>query len=136
MTVKLRRLDTQAVIELPENLYWSNYGEFNPIATDAQRSLQGTMIYQDFVPVGGEPVTISAPSDMDWAKRSIVNQLREWAKIPGLQLIAEISGGVTATLSVRFDYTKTPCIEANPVRGYDFPDPEDDFHLAIHLITL
>lgn len=136
MPVVLTRTDTMEVVPLPPNLYWSNYGLSSGVTTDAQRSLQGTMIYQDFVPIGGVSVELTAPEDMNWISRDVLEVLRSWARIPALVMTATITGGITASLDVRFDHTRQPCIEATPVRGYDFSDPKDDFHVSLYLITL
>lgn len=125
------------VLELPSELYWSNEFAWSNVKASHERGITGSFIAVQSIAKKGVPIILSAPGDMDWASRNLVEALRELAELPDMKLLLTIprkDGNIQK--KVMFDYTQESPISAQPVRGYEAANPEDDFHLTLYFVEV
>ena len=132
MNLKLTRLDTQEVIEFPEDLRWIDEHDWHAVAqTTPKRTLSGSQIIQQGVKQAGRPITLSA--DYVWLPLATIQTLREWTDVPELKLLYTHYDG--REFNVIFALHDTP-LKAEPVR-FSTPELADERYTAtIKFITI
>lgn len=124
------------VIALPPELYWVNEFSWSPTKGKADRGLTGKLVFLQSIATGGRPITIGAPSNMNWVSRRVVSQIYALLSSgEALSLTIPTASG-TLVFKVCFDTTQDSPVEATPVREYDAPNPDDDFHVTLHFIEV
>lgn len=137
MSISLKLLETGEVINLPPELFWQDEFSWCTIKSDQQRGLTGSLIVESSKAKGGRPVTLGAEDDMNWATRTTVERLMNWAnnylsKIEVTMVYPDVPDRVFQAI---FDRKETP-VEATPVLKYESPQPTDWFHLTIKLLEV
>lgn len=125
------------VLELPPELFWSNEFAWVDVKASHSRGITGSFISVQSIAKKGAPIILSAPDDMNWASRKLVEDLRLLANVPNTKLLLNIprkSGNIQK--KVMFDYTQESPVTARPVRGYEAANPEDDFHLTLYFVEV
>ncbi|CAN7170486.1 hypothetical protein LJR118_000296 [Acidovorax sp. LjRoot118] len=120
------------VLELPEDLLWSDEFSWSDVAQSADRGIEGHLILEAMVRSGGRPITLSGDGNSAWIQRSTLIALKAWAKVP-LQLFElDLRGEV---FTVVFDHggeEETRAMAMSPV--VDYSDMEDgDFYCSLML---
>ena len=136
MGISIKDTNSGTVVELPPELFWQDEFDWCNVKSTHARGLTGSLIVAQSVAKGGRPITITAKDDMNWVKRSIVESLMTLANTASTKLEVTLSyPASTRTLNAIFNRQNNP-IEAKPVKEYESPDPEDDFHLTLHLLEI
>lgn len=121
--------DGTTTIALNPDLLWSDEFNWQPVEQTATRTVTGALIVQTSERIGGRPITLE-PEDDDsgWMTRTVIEQLRNWAALPGKQLTLTLRN---ETRAVAFRHQDGPGLEARPVVHYRDSDiGGEDFYLA------
>lgn len=136
--ITIKRLEGSGLtLELPPELYWSNEFAWSEVKASHARGITGSFIAVQSIARKGNPIILSAPEDMNWASRVLVEELQILANTPNTKLLLTIprkNGNIQK--NVMFDYTQESPIVAQPVRGYESADPKDDFHLTLYFVEV
>ena len=98
------------------------------------RSITGGLIVQPATRVRGRPITLEPEDDSTaWMPRAAVDQLRNWAAVPGKELTLTLRG-VTST--VIFRHHDGGAIEANPILHYSDVEPGDWYSVTVRLMEI
>lgn len=123
-------------LHLDPDLYWSDE-DWGPVIEETERSLTGALIRYQAVQVGGRPITLEPEDDRSGQmQRSVLEQLRAWAAVPGLTMTLSLRG---ETYSVRFRHGGeggTPAITSRPMVHFNDTAPGDWYFVTVRLITL
>ena len=83
--ITLTRKDTNAVLELPDRLRWTDEHDWSPLAqASPQYSLGGAVIVQQGTMLAGRPVTLGG--EWIWLPRATLLTLAAWADVPELEM--------------------------------------------------
>ncbi|MEG1728755.1 MAG: hypothetical protein RR280_04350 [Bacteroidaceae bacterium] len=136
MSISLKNLSTGEVVTLPPELFWQDEFDWSNVKSTHGRGITGALHISQSIAKGGRPITLGAKTDMDWARRDLVERLYQWGNTPSLDLEATLSYNASVrVIKARFNHTLKP-VEASPVREYEAPDPADDFHLKLNLMEI
>lgn len=109
-------------LELHSDLKWSDEFNWHAVEQSKEYSVTGALIVQNQQRLAGRPITLVAPDDSAaWMRRSVVEQLRNWAAVPGQQLELKLRN---VTRIVAFRHEEGAALEAEPV--CDFSDGDID----------
>lgn len=121
-------------ISLPQDLQWSDEFDWAPVGQGVERSVTGALIVQARAMSAGRPVTLKPDGDNSaWMRRSVVQQLRNAAAIPGQVMTLTIG---SQTLSVIFRHHEGSAVEAKPVAAYDEYTPDDFYVVTLKFMTV
>lgn len=85
--------DGTATITLHKDLLWSDETDWNPVEQNFERTLTGAGIVQSGLRVGGRPITLGPEDDQSAPHtRAQVDALRNWAAVPGKQMVLTLGG--------------------------------------------
>ena len=116
--------DGTTTLELNPDLRWSDEDNWHPVAQSVERTLTGALDIQVAALQAGRPVTLE-PEDNGsaWMPSSSVAQLRNWAAVPGQQLLLTLRN-VSRTVLFRH---QDGGLETRPVVHYRDRVAEDWF---------
>ncbi|MHB9021299.1 MAG: hypothetical protein ACYC3A_05690 [Halothiobacillus sp.] len=122
------------VLQLGNDLIWSDKNAYSPIVEKTDRSLTGALIVQQSVKTAGQPITLQSDGDtFGLLTRSIVDQLYAWQAMSGITLALDFHG---TNYSVGFRYDNGAAVIANPVFSAGAPTPTDLMTVTIKLRML
>lgn len=123
------------MVNLPPELFWTDEFLWNKVKGTNTPTITGSQSVQLGVMKNGRPITLTAPSDMCWIERSLLEILYSWAELPSLKmdLTMAYDGMPVRTFIVMFNHTDNP-VEAEPVSGYESPKPTDEFRVTLKLM--
>lgn len=131
MTITLKGNTT--TVTLNPDLFWSDEYNWHPVEQSVDRSITGALIIQDAGMLSGRPITLEPEDDSSaWMARSIVEQLRNWAAVPGLVMELTLRG---STRDVVFRH-QDGGLEARPVLHYRSPENTDFYLVTIRLMEV
>ncbi len=132
MNWKLTRNDTNASIELPQDLQWLDEFEWNKIAQSAPVfTLTGSMVIQQGTKKAGRPITLTG--DWVWLKRGDLATLRDWTDVPKLKMTLTHYDGREFSVMWRLHDT---AIDAEAVH-YQTPETDNEPYTAtLRLMTV
>lgn len=135
MSVSLKNLVSGVELMLPPELFWSDEFKWAKVKGVNNRTITGGLSVQVGVAVGGRPFTLTAPNDMCWIKRSLLETLMSWSELPTLKMELRLNyaGVPERVFTVSFNHAETP-IEAEPVNAYESPLPDDEFTVTLRLM--
>ena len=125
-------------IELPYDLYPIDDLNWSPITATGVYTLSGAYDVQQAVKLAGKPMTLQsdAGQGLGLVTRDTVNQLHAQAAIPEATFALEyLADGVTKIVNVMFDHASNP-IEAEPFKGFNSPNLNDYFAVALKFKTV
>lgn len=121
-------------IALPSDIQWVDEFDWAPVGQGVERSVTGALIVQSRAMTAGRPVTLKPDGDNSaWTRRSVVEQLRNAAAIPGQVMTLTIG---SQTLNVIFRHHDGPAVEAKPVAAYDAYTSDDFYVVTLKLMTV
>ncbi len=135
--MQLTKLPDGAALVLPDDLLWSDEHSWSPTVASVSYLITGALLVQTATRQAGRPITLEAPPDMAWVRRSTVEQLRAWAAEP----LSENSGRFRLTLldgrtfTVAFRHSET-ALEAEPVLGIPARSDDDFYRLTLRLLEI
>ena len=99
-------------LDLHPDLFWSDENNWAPVEQSVARTITGAVDLQVAGRVAGRPITLEPEDDStSWMPRATVEQLRNWAAVPGKTLVLTLRG---ETYSVVFRH-QDGGLEARPV---------------------
>lgn len=125
--------DGTTTLELNPDLRWSDEDNWHPVAQSVVRTLTGNLDIQVAAMQAGRPVTLEPEDDSSaWMPSSSVAQLRNWAAVPGQQLLLTLRD-VSRTVLFRH---QDGGLETRPVVHYRDRVAEDRFLVTIRLMEI
>lgn len=120
-------------INLPDDIQWSDEFDWSPVGQSAERGVTGALIVQARAMTAGRPVTLRADDNSAWTRRSVVEQLRNAAAIPGQVMALTINGQV---LNVIFRHHDGQAVEATPIAIYASYTSDDFYRVTLKFMTV
>lgn len=129
----LKRNDTGATIELPQDMRWKDEFSWSRVAQAApQRTLSGGLVVQQGVKLNGRPITLAG--EWVWLDLGSIRTLRDWSDVPELEMTLTHYDG--RTFDVIFRLHEGAMANVNPVR-YATPEAASERYTAeILLMTI
>ena len=125
--------DGTTTVTLDKDLYWPDENDWTPVVQSVNRSITGGLIVQPATRVRGRPITLEPEDDSTaWMTRAAVDQLRNWAAVPGQQLTLTLRG---TSHTVIFRH-QDGGFEAKPVIHYRDRVPGDWYLCVIRLMEI
>ncbi len=134
--MKLKDTITLEVIDLPNDLLWTDEFDWSPVESTQTFSLTGALIIEYGEKQAGRPISLSADQDMAWVTRETLSKLKAWAAIPArkFNLIFEYENDVRQFLVV-FNHSKD-ATKGSPVLGFPMHNDGDDFTCALNFMEV
>lgn len=101
---------------LPPDLFWSDENNWFPVEQTVERSITGALIVQTATRVAGRPITLEPFEGGAWMPLATLNQVKEWASVPGRVLTLTLRG---VARSVIFRHHDSDPVSAAPLVHYD-----------------
>lgn len=80
-------------ITLHPDLYWSDETNWHPVQQSVTRTVTGALVVEVAAMVAGRPITLEPEDDSSaWMTREVVDQLRNWAAVPGKEMVLTLRG--------------------------------------------
>lgn len=126
--------DGTTTVTISDDLFWSDEHEWNPVEQTAERTITGALIVQAAANVAGRPITLQPDEKNDtWHSREVIDQLRNFAAVPGLEMTLTLRG---TPHEVIFRHHDGVAVEATPVVHYSDVQAEDNYLLTLRLMEL
>jgi len=124
--------DGSTTITLDPDLYWSDETAWNPVLQQVTPTITGALDIQAGVLTGGRPITLEPEDDHSaWQITSTtVEQLRNWAAVPGKELTLTLRG-IARTVLFRH---QDGGFEARPVVHFRDRLPSDFYHCTLRFM--
>ena len=123
MTITLTNLTTSATLTLNPDLKWTDENNWDPVEQTAERTITGALVVQVGAMVAGRPITLEPEDEASaWMSRADVEQLRNWAAVPGQEMTLTLHG-VNRTVIFRHQdggFDASPVIHYRDVASTDF----------------
>ena len=135
--MQLTHLGDGGRLTLPDDLLWTDEHTWTAPVSSVSYLLTGALLVQSAQRQSGRPITLSAPADMAWVRRGLVNTLYQWASAPlgansgrfGLQMRGQ------SLRTVAFRHADNP-IEATPVTGLPADSDADWYRITLKFMEL
>lgn len=125
--------DNTTSITLHPDLRWTDEDNWHPVVQSVERTITGALDIQVAAMQAGRPITLEPEDDgTAWMPASIVAQLRNWAAVPGQQLLLTLRN---ETRTVIFRH-QDGGFEAKPVVHYRDRIAEDWYLCVIRLMEI
>lgn len=125
--------DATTTLTLDPDLFWSDEDNWHPVAQNVERTITGALDIQVTAMQKGRPITLEPEDDSSaWMTSAVVQQLRNWAAVPGQQLILTLRG-VSHTVIFRH---QDGGFESKPVIHYRDRVPGDWYLCVIRLMEI
>ena len=119
--------DGLTTLALPDDLDWKNANSASPVAQSTEWSVDGALIVDVNAKQAGLPIVLEGAEDRAWMRRSEVDQVRAWSRIPGQPFTLTLGEQV---FSVIFDHG-AGALEARAL--HDVYDPPADWPHRVSL---
>lgn len=125
--------DGTTTVNMHVDLFWSDENNWHPVEQTVQRTITGAAIVSAAARVAGRPITLEPENDSSaWMSRSVVDDLRNWAAVPGKELTLTLRG-VTYTVLFRH---QDGGFEARPVVHYNNVVSADWYLCVVRLMEI
>jgi hypothetical protein len=126
--------DGTTVVTLHPDLFWSDEMSWQPVEQKTERTITGALVVQTGTRIAGRPITLEPEADNSaWMHRSVVEQLRNWASVPGKTLTLNLR---SESIDVIFRHQDNTAFEARPVLHYSDVQATDWYRCVIRLMTI
>ena len=99
-------------VQLNPDLFWEDENNWHPVEQTSERTITGALVVQVAERVAGRPITLRPEDDSSGATElTDLEQLRNWAAVPGQQMTLTIRG---ESRTVIFRHHDGAAIEARP----------------------
>lgn len=125
------------VVELSDDLFWSDEHTWHPVEQTAQRTITGALIISVATRLAGRPITLE-PEDDDsaWMTKATLDQLGNWAAVPGQIMVLTLNG---IERDVIFRHQDGAGVEARPVVHWgnsSAPESTDWYRVTLRLMEV
>jgi hypothetical protein len=128
--------DGVVTLILPDDLVWIDEHEWLPVSQTKKYSLTGALVLQSSAKQTGRPITLrSAAEDQGWVTRAQLNQLRQFASVPGKQVSLTLIGGRVFTVVFRHEETQ-PIIATSLNFTAQVPDASEFFTVTLKFLQV
>lgn len=117
------------VLELPDDLLWSDEFDWHPVQQTTEYSTTGALIIDVGMRQAGRPITLEGDDSTAWMRRSVCDQLRTWAALPGEVFALQLRGVGRAVV---FDHARG-AFEARPLMHMADPSVTPDMYYVPRL---
>ena len=122
--------DGTTTLELNPDLFWSDELTWNPVRQTDERTVTGALLISSALLIAGRPITLEPEDDSSaWMSRAVVEDLRNWAAVPGQELTLTLRGQGYAVIFRHQDGGLT----ARPVAHFNDADGADWYLCTIRL---
>ena len=126
--------DGTTSVDLHPDLYWSDELEWHPVEQRVERTITGAMIVSVAERLAGRPITLQPENESSaWMHRLTVEQLRNWAAVPGQQLTLTLRG---IDRNVMFRHHDGSVIEATPIVHFSDVQDADWYTCTIRMMEV
>jgi hypothetical protein len=121
--------DDDTTINLHDDLFWSDEHGWNQVGQSSERTITGSLVVQAALLLAGRPITLQPENDSSaWMTRAVVDQLRNFAAVPGKEMTLTLRG---TPRTVIFRHHDGIALDARPVVHYSDVEAGD-----FYLVTL
>jgi hypothetical protein len=122
--------DGTSQILLPDDLYWADELDWDPISQTQEESITGAVIIEPFETLGGRPITLMPPADdMALISRATFLQLDAWRRVKGKEMTLIFANGNQFTVIFG-----RPALQAKPFFGFTHRAPDEWWHGTIRFL--
>lgn len=126
--------DGTTTVDLNPDLYWADEYAWQPVAQTVTTTLTGALIVQNGAMQAGRKITLSPADDASaWMRKSVVDQLRNWASVAGQSLTLTLRG---VSRTVIFRHHDGGAMEATPVVFFSDADSSDWFRVTLRFMEV
>ena len=125
--------DGTTTITISDDLLWSDEHDWNPVTQTSQRTITGALVIQAGANVAGRPITLQPEDNDTWHTRTVVEQLRNFAAVPGLEMTLTLRG---TPREVIFRHHDSIAVDASPVVHFSDVQATDKYLLTIRLMEV
>lgn len=126
--------DGTTTVNLHPDLYWADEYAWQPVAQTVTTTLTGALIVQNGAMQAGRKITLSPADDASaWMRKSVVDQLRNWASVAGQSLTLTLRG---VSRTVIFRHHDGGAMEATPVVFFSDADSSDWFRVTLRFMEV
>jgi hypothetical protein len=126
--------DNTTTLTLHPDLYWNDEATWQPVEQRVERTITGALIVSVATRQAGRPITLQPEDDSSaWVSRAVVDQLRNWAAVPGQELTLTLRG---TARTVMFRHHDGNAIDATPVVHFNDVDSADFYRCTIRLMEV
>ena len=120
-------------VPLNPDLFWVDENNWHPVEQTSERTITGALVVQSATRVAGRPITLQPEDDSSGATSlSHLEQLRNWAAVPGQQMLLTLRN-VSHTVLFRH---QDGGLETRPVVHYRDRVAEDWFLVTVRLMEI
>ncbi len=131
---QLESASATVTLTLHPDLYWSDENSWVPVEQSVERTITGALIVSAAERIGGRNITLQPDDDSSaWMPQSTVEQLRNWAAVPGKELTLTLRG---TDRTVIFRHHDGDALVATPVVHYNDVDSGDFYRCTLRLMEL
>lgn len=123
---------SSVTVALRDDMVWSDEYDWHPVVQSSEFTTTGALLIESAVKQAGRPISLSNTEDQAWLTKTMCDQIKSWASLPGITLTL-VYRGVTRT--VVFDHEKT-AFEAYPLVFYRLPLPDDHYIATMRFIEI
>lgn len=121
-------------VALHPDLFWSDEYAWAPVEQTVERSITGALIVSSAARIAGRPITLQPEEDRSaWMSRAVLEQLRAWAGMPGLELSLSLRGVERAVV---FRHHDGGALEARPLWHFNDADNTDQYLVTLRLMEV
>lgn len=133
MTITLT--DDTTSIDLNPDLFWSDELAYSPVQQTVDQSITGASIVQVAAKVDGRPITLQNEDDSSgWMVRAVIEQLRNWAAVPGQELTLTVHG--TARQVIFRHQESGGALTVSPVVHFRAMDDTDNYLATLRFMEI
>lgn len=126
--------DATTSITLHPDLYWSDELSWAPVEQTVERTVTGGLVVSVGERDKGRPITLEPIDDSSaWMRRSVVEQLRNWAAVAGKQMTLTMHG---VARSVIFRHQDDSPMVATPIVHFSDIDAEDFYSVTLRFMEV
>lgn len=126
--------DGTLTVELNPDLFWVDESAWQPVEQRVERTITGALIVSVAAKTGGRPITLQPEDDRSgWMTRSTIEQLRNWAAVPGKSLTLTLR---STARSVIFRHHDGVAVDATPVVHFNDVDEGDFYRCTIRMMEI
>lgn len=122
-------------IILSDGMLYVDEHDWSPIVGNAQRTLSGAMVVQEFIRKGGRPMTLKSLPNRGWLRRHTLNALKAVRDTGGEYQLHYLADGTVKQVAVVFDSTQS-AITATPVEDKPSPNLNDYFAVELRFLEI
>lgn len=119
-------------VTLRDDMVWSDEYDWHPVVQSSEFTTTGALLIESAVKQAGRPISLNNTEDQAWLTKTMCDQIKAWASLPGIALTLVYRG---VTRLVVFDHEKT-AFEAYPLVFYRLPLPDDYYIVNLRFIQV